>query len=313
MPDQTKIIGSEDIEMIKRCITVLIVVFLSATAVPAQQNTLTAGKAEKVTNGFKFTEGPYWHSDGYLLFSDIPANTIYKWTPGSMESEIYIKPSGHSNGITMDPSRRLILAQHEGKISAINGEQEMVTLADSYKEKRLNSPNDVTVASDGTIYFTDPAFGVSEEEQELMFSGVYMLKEGEALELLFDGFETPNGIVINGDESKVYVNDTSSGDIMIFDVAADGTFESPESFASVGASTDSGAADGMVVDENGRLYTTGPGGIFVFSPEGDQVEKIDLPDRATNMAWGGEEDKTLYITTPSAIYRLEMNVKGVRK
>lgn len=297
--------------MKNKCFSVLIGVFLLASTVSAQENTLAAGKAEKVTNGFKFTEGPYWHSDGYLLFSDIPANTIYMWTPGSMESKFFIKPSDHSNGIAMDPDGRLVLAQHDGKISALNNEQRMVTLADGFKGKRLNSPNDLTIASDGTIYFTDPPFGVNEEEQELMFSGVYMLKGKGEPQMLFDGFETPNGIVLNDDESKIYVNDTSSGDIMVFEVASDGTFESAESFASVGASTDSGAADGMVVDKEGRLYTTGPGGIFVFSSKGEKIEKIELPDRATNMTWGGAENRTLYITTPSAIYRLKMNVEGV--
>lgn len=294
-----------------KCFSVVIAVFLLASMVSAQENTLTAGKAEKVTEGFKFTEGPYWHGDGYLLFSDIPANTIYKWTPGSPESDIFIKPSGNSNGIAMDPEGRLVLAQHEGKISALNGEHQMIVLAENFKGKRLNSPNDLTIASDGTIYFTDPPFGVDKEEKELTFSGVYILTEEGSPQLLFDGFETPNGIVLNEDESKIYVNDTRSGDIMVFEVASDGTFENPESFASVGASTDSGAADGMVVDKEGRLYSTGPGGLFVFSPEGEQLEKINLPDRATNMAWGGDENRTLYITTPSAIYRLEMTAGGV--
>lgn len=295
----------------KKCFSMLIAVFLLTSTVSAQENGLAAGAAEKVTEGFKFTEGPYWHADGYLLFSDIPANVIYKWTPGSVKSDIFIKPSGNSNGIAMDPEGRFILAQHEGKISALNSDRQMVVLAERFKEKRLNSPNDLTIASDGTIYFTDPPFGVDEEDKELMFSGVYMLKEEGSPQLLFDGFETPNGIVLSGDESKIYVNDTGSGEIMVFEVAPDGTFESPESFASVGTSSDSGAADGMVVDKQGRLYSTGPGGLFVFSPEGEQLEKIELPDRATNMAWGGDGNRTLYITTPSAIYRLEMTTEGV--
>lgn len=289
----------------------MLLIFFLVSSASAQEKTLTAGEPQKVTNGYKFTEGPYWHADGFLLFSDIPANTIYKWSPGSMESEIFMKPSGRSNGIAMDPRGRLVLAQHDGKISALNNDQQMITLAEDFKGKRLNSPNDLTIASDGTIYFTDPPFGVGEDEQELMFSGVYMLKEKGSPQLLFDGFETPNGIVLNDDESKIYVNDTSSGDIMAFEVVSDGTFESPEAFASVGASTDNGGADGMVVDKQGRLYTTGPGGLYVFSSDGEQLEKIELPERATNMAWGGSDYKTLYITTPSSIYRLEMNTQGV--
>ncbi|HLR32964.1 MAG TPA: SMP-30/gluconolactonase/LRE family protein [Fodinibius sp.] len=300
--------------MKNKCFTAAIVFLLVVSSASAQEESVTDGKAEKVTNGYKFTEGPFWHAAGYLLFSDIPANTIYKWSPGSMESEIFIKPSDHSNGIAKDPGGRLILAQHDGKISTINDNREMVTLAESFRGKRLNSPNDLAIASDGSIYFTDPPFGVSESEQELMFSGVYMLKEGEGEpQLLFDGFETPNGIVLNKDETKIYVNDSNSGDIMVFDVTSDGTFENPETFASVGASTDEGGADGMVMDPRGRLYTTGPGGLYVFSSEGEQLEKIDLPARATNMAWGGDDNSTLYITAPSAIYRLKMKSEGIRK
>ena len=165
--------------MKNKCFTAAIVFLLVVSSASAQEESVTDGKAEKVTNGYKFTEGPFWHAAGYLLFSDIPANTIYKWSPGSMESEIFIKPSDHSNGIAKDPGGRLILAQHDGKISTINDNREMVTLAESFRGERLNSANDLAIASDGSIYFTDPPFGVSESEQELMFSGVYMLKEGE--------------------------------------------------------------------------------------------------------------------------------------
>ncbi|GAA5520789.1 SMP-30/gluconolactonase/LRE family protein [Aliifodinibius salicampi] len=297
----------------KIVLTLLLVTLFVTVTVTAQENSLAADNAEVITEGFQFTEGPYWHADGYLLFSDIPANTIYKWTPGSEDSEVYIKPSGHSNGITETAEGHLLLVQHDGLVSKVNDEKELVTLADSYKGQRLNSPNDVTVASNGTIYFTDPPFGVSDEDKELAFSGVYKLVEGEEPELLFDGFDTPNGVVLNREESKIYVNNTSSGDIMVFERAADGTFEDGEQFANVGASSDTGAADGMVVDEEGRVYSTGPGGIFIFSSDGNQVEKIDLPARATNMEWGGNDFATLFITTPSAVYRLPMNVKGVKK
>ncbi|WP_185958322.1 SMP-30/gluconolactonase/LRE family protein [Fodinibius sediminis] len=283
------------------------------TMAGAAQQTVTDDKAKKVTNGFSFTEGPFWHSEGYLLFSDIPANTIYKWIPGSMESQIFLKPSGHSNGIAMDSSGRLILVQHDGKVSAVNTDKKMVLLADSYRGKRFNSPNDLTIASDGRIYFTDPPFGVSDSDKELMFSGVYLLREGEEPEMLFDGFQTPNGIVLNESESKIFVNDSQSGDIMVFEIADDGTFEEPELFASVGASAESGSADGMVMDREGRLYSTGPAGIHVFNSSGEQIEKIDLPVRATNMAWGGNGNKTLFITTPSAIYKLPMKAEGINK
>lgn len=291
----------------------LICFFIVTVSGRAQSLVADGGEAEEVTSGFQFTEGPYWHPDGYLLFSDIPANTIFKWTPGAKESKVFMNPSGHSNGITVGPEGNLILAQHDGMISMVNSDKKVVVLARSYDGKRLNSPNDLTVASDGTIYFTDPPFGVSEEDQELTFSGVYMLKPDGKPQLMFDGFDRPNGVVLSPDESKVYVNNTSSGEIMVFDVAESGELTNGKDFASVGAGEDSGAADGMVVDVEGRLYTTGPGGIYVFSPEGKQIQMIEMPARVTNMGWGGSENKTLYLTTPSAIYRMKMTTEGVLK
>lgn len=299
--------------MMKCKLFMLLVLFfvLFTSGIHAQQNIVTAGNPQKVTNGFEFTEGPYWHPDGYLLFSDIPDNTIYRWKPGSMESDIFLKPSKHSNGIAADGEGRLILAQHDGMISAIDEGQQMKVLANQFEGKRLNSPNDLAISSNGVIYFTDPPFGVSKEERELSFSGVYMLKKGGDPQLMFDGFDTPNGIVLNEDESKVYVNNSNTGQIMCFTVAKDGTLRSPTNFANVGTTSDTGSADGMVMDQEGRLYSTGPGGIYVFSAEGNQVDKISLPVRATNLGWGGADNKTLYITTPSAIYQLKMKVKGL--
>lgn len=261
---------------------------------------------ELIVEGFKFTEGPFWHPDGYLLFSDIPANTIYKWQPGSESASTYISPSGSSNGITWDPvQNRVVVAQHSGKISAIKDDS-LHVLASAYENKRLNSPNDVAVSSDGAIYFTDPPFGVSEEDKELEINGVYRLKSNGQVELLYDGLARPNGIVFSPDEQTMYVNDLSSGEILSFDVTSDGNVSLPSAFANVGAASDSGAADGMVVDSEGRLYSTGPGGIYVFSPTGQQVDMIELPVRATNLEWGPDGESVLYISTPNAIYRLQM-------
>lgn len=264
---------------------------------------------ELITSGFQFTEGPFWHSDGYLLFSDFPANKIYKWEPGSSESTEFMNPSGHSNGITTDNKGNLIIAQHDGMVSRITPDKEVNVLVRSYQGKRLNSPNDVAVKSDGAIYFTDPPYGVSEEEKELSFSGVYMLRD-DKLTLLFDGFDRPNGIVFSPDEKYIYINDTPSGEIMRFEVSESGELKNGQKFADVGQETENGAADGMVVDTEGRLYSTGPGGIYVFAPDGRQVEKIDLPARPTNLEWGGENNNHFYITTPSAVYRLKMKTEG---
>jgi len=287
--------------------------FLFLPQVDAQNIVAEGSSLEAVTSGYEFTEGPYWHSDGYLLFSDIPANTIYKWTPGSKDAEVFMKPSGHSNGITATPEGMLVLAQHDGKVSIVDWDKNVTTVADSYNGKRLNSPNDVTVASDGTIYFSDPPFGVSEEERELLFGGVYMLKPNGTPQLQFDGFSHPNGVVLSPDESKLYVNDSSTGQILAFDRSKDGSLTNKRKFAKLNPMGDSGGADGMVVDSEGRLYSTGPSGVSVFSPDGKRLTIIEMPAQVTNADWGGADLNQLYLTTPSTIYRLEMAVTGFKK
>lgn len=265
---------------------------------------------EKITEGYRFTEGPYWHPDGFLLFSDIPANTIYKWAPGTTEGEVFIKPSGHSNGIAADGEGNLLLAQHDGSISKMISGNVLKPVVEAYKGKRLNSPNDLVAASDGSIYFTDPPFGVDEEDRELDFSGVYRVTPGGELVLLYDGLSHPNGIALSPDESVLYVNDYFSGRILAFDVREDGGVSAPIEFALVGKDNNRGGADGMKVDSRGNLYSTGRGGIYVFSPEGTLLQKIDLPEGATNLGWGGENMNLLFITVPSGVYRLETNTTG---
>lgn len=298
------------VKLTRYLIAAIIVTFLPLL-LNAQSLVQEGEEPETIASGFQFTEGPFWHWEGYLLFSDIPANTIYKWKPESSESVEFMNPSGHSNGITSDSDGNIILAQHDGMISRITPENDVVVLVRSYDGKRLNSPNDVVVKSDGAIYFTDPPFGVGEEEQELPFSGVYRWKDNQ-LTMLFDGFDRPNGIVFSPDEQYLYVNNTTSGEIMSFEVSDSGELQNERKFAEVGEAAENGAADGMTVDTEGRIYSTGPGGIYIFAPDGQQVEMIDLPERATNLAWGGENNNLLFITTPSAVYRLAMNTEGLK-
>jgi len=289
-----------------------LILCLSFAVASAQSVVEQGAKPKVITEGYEFTEGPFWHPNGFLLFSDIPANTIYKWDPDGYGAQKLLKPSGHSNGITMDTKGRLIICQHDGMVSALN-DTAIVVLASSFDGKRLNSPNDAAVKSDGTIYFTDPPFGVSEEEKELDINGVYRIAKDGSVELLYDKLSRPNGIVFSPDEKTLYVNDSSDGRILSFDVTTDGNVSLPTEFANVGEPDSTGAADGMVVDSQGRLYSTGPGGISVFSPEGEQVEKIALPAPATNLEWGREGAKELFISTPDAIYQLQMAVDGVAR
>src|SRR6056297_14268 len=171
---------------------------------------------EIIAGPLEFTEGPYWHPDGYLLFSDIPANRVYRWS----ETEglgVYLEPSGNSNGIEADIDGSILLAQHAGRVSRLTSDGDLSVIAVSYEGQRLNSPNDIAVHSNGTIYFTDPPFGVSDEDKELDFSGVYRYSEDNGLQLLIDDFDLPNGIVFSPDESRLYVNDSQHGHIRVFD------------------------------------------------------------------------------------------------
>ncbi|MCW3978330.1 MAG: SMP-30/gluconolactonase/LRE family protein, partial [Candidatus Bathyarchaeota archaeon] len=188
---------------------------------------------EKVAGGFEFTEGPVWVPDGYLLFSDIPASTIYRWTPGSVSAEVFRAPSGRSNGLTLDREGRLLACEHDRRLSRTEGDGSVVTLAERYEGKLLNSPNDVVVRSDGSIYFTDPPYGLprQEEGRELDFNGVYRLAPDGALTLLDDSFDRPNGLAFSPDERVLYVNDSRRGHIRAFDVRADGTLSNGRVFA----------------------------------------------------------------------------------
>ncbi len=268
-------------------------------------------QVEKVAGGFEFTEGPLWHPDGFLLFSDIPANTIYKWQP-EQKTEIFRQPSGNANGNALDRSGRLITAEHGNRrISLTKKNGEIVTLASHYQEKRLNSPNDLAVKSDGSIYFTDPPYGIKSEQEELGFYGVYRLAPDGTLTLLVDDFVRPNGIVFSTDETKLYVNDSKKGHIRVFDVKPDGMLENGKIFAKLKPSSSEGAADGMKVDIKGNIYSTGPGGVWIFSSKGELLGIIETPEAPANLAWGDSDSKTLYITANKSLYRIRLRIPGV--
>jgi gluconolactonase len=293
--------------LIKTSIAIASLLLLQQGMASAQQMVREKAEPEKITSGYQFTEGPVWHPSGYLLFSDIPANTIYKWAPGS-DTETYLSPSGHSNGLTFDYKGRLILARHDGNLARYEENKGMEVLVDSYKGKRLNSPNDLTLHSDGSIYFTDPPFGVSDEDKVLEINGVYRYSKAEGLQLLSDDFDLPNGIALSPGETRLYVNDSRHSHIRVFDIARDGKTKNGRVFATM-ESEDQGSADGMKVDAEGNVYSTGPGGLWIFSPEGELLQQVSTP-RLTNLAWGGADGRTLFMTSPNAVYKLEMTNKG---
>ena len=267
-------------------------------------------EVEKVAGGFEFTEGPVWHPDGFLLFSDIPANTIYQWQGG--KTTTFRQPSGNANGNILDQSGRLVTAEHGNRrVSLTENDGEIVTLASKYRGKRLNSPNDLAVRSDGSIYFTDPPYGIESEREELGFYGVYRLAPDGTLTLLVDDFVRPNGIVLSPDETKLYVNDSQEGHIRVFDVGADG-IDNGKVFAELKPPSKEGAADGMEVDMKGNIYSTGPGGVWIFSPDGSLLGVIETPEVPTNLAWGDRDYKTLYITANTSVYRIRLKISGIR-
>ena len=289
----------------------LLVAALTVDAVRAQPRPVANGATvELVDDGFEFTEGPVWY-DGALLFSDIPANTVYQWTPDG-GTRVFMEPSGHANGLAVDSSGGLLLAQHDGAVAHRTEDGSTRALAGTYGGKRLNSPNDLTVASDGSIYFTDPPYGVDEEARELSFSGVYRLSPEGELTLLTKEFSRPNGICLSPDESTLYVNDSQETIIRAYDVTPDGGIENGRQFAAPSDPDAEGSTDGMKVDRNGNLYTTGPGGIWVYAPDGTQLARIAVPKAPTNVAFGGPDRSTLYITARPHVYRVPVNVPGSR-
>src|SRR4028119_2186610 len=271
-----------------------------------------SAKLEKVAGNFQFIEGPIWHPDGFLLFSDIPADIIYKFA-SNQQVEVFRRPSGKANGNTLDKENRLLTAEHENRrVSRTEKDGKVITLADRYEGKRLNSPNDLVVKSDGSIYFTDPPYGVSKDREELGFYGVYRLAPDGKLTLLVKDLVLPNGIAFSPDEQKLYVNNSEARYIAVFDVKPDGTVTNERLFADLKGPSQGGVPDGLKVDLEGNVYSTGPGGVWIFSPDGKLLGKISVPETATNVAWGESERKTLYITGSTSLYRIRLKIAGVR-
>jgi gluconolactonase len=287
-------------------------------------------KIFKLAEGFKFTEGPVWVSDGgYLLFSDPNNNTIYRYKPDG-ELAVFMKKSGYdgadiaeygqpgSNGLTLDPGGRLTIDQHGNhRVIRIEKNGEVTVLADKYNGKRLNSPNDLVYRSDGTLFFTDPPFGLpkffDDPRKELPFSGVYSIHEGK-LQLLTKDLTGPNGIAFSPDERFLYVGDWDENNkvVMRYEVNPDGTVSNGMVFFDMTKAPGEDAIDGIKVDRQGNLYVSGPGGLWVLSPEGEHLGTIIAPRHIHNMAWGDDDGKTLYLCAQSGLYKMRLNNPGVR-
>jgi sugar lactone lactonase YvrE len=271
---------------------------------------------ERIATGFSFTEGPVWRGDD-LLFSDIPNNRTVRYRPLPEGPEIttFRHPSGNANGLTLDRQGNLIACEHSGRrVSRVAADGNVQTLADTYEGKRLNSPNDVVVRSEGSIFFTDPPYGLrnQSEGKELPFNGVFRLDPSGALHLLVDDFERPNGLAFSPDEKTLYVDDSFKWHIRAFDVGSDGSLSNGRILCELKPKPDErGVPDGMKVDCEGNIYCTGPGGVWIFSEMGRLLGRIVMPEVTANLAFGGEDRQTLYLTGSTSLYRLRVSVPGV--
>ncbi len=289
-------------------------------------------KIFKLADGFQFTEGPVWvNADGgYLLFSDPNANIIYKYSKGGKLS-IFRRPSGYirsdideygqpgSNGLTLDAQGRLTINQHGNHaITRLEKNGAETVLADNYQGKRLSSPNDLVYKSDGSLYFTDPPFGLpkfyDDPRKELPYSGVFRLSRDGKLTLVNNELKGPNGIAFSPDEKYLYVGnwDPQKKVVMRYEVQADGSLANGKVFFDMTPAPGEDALDGIKLDQQGNLYVSGPGGLWVISPNATHLGTIIAPKHIHNMAWGDDDGKTLYLCARSGLYRMRLNVAGIR-
>ncbi len=273
---------------------------------------------ERVCTGFVFTEGPVWiASDNCLVFSDIHSNRTYRWRPGSDSAEVYREPSNHGNGNTLDLDGNVLTCEHFGRRvakTAYGGGTE--TLIDSFEGKSLHSPNDVVVHSSGAVYFTDPDYGYNRNPEpvarELDFQGVYRVASDGSVSVVEDRLEKPNGLTFSPDESLLYIADSSAQrKVWRYEVNADGSLGDRTLFADMEHDERPGVPDGMKVDTDGRLWSTGAGGVWVLTPEGELLGVFETAEHAANLAFGGPDWSTLYLTANTSVYRVETAVTGI--
>lgn len=286
-------------------------------------------KIEKLAEGFLFTEGPIWVPDGYLLFSDPNSNTIYRWSDNDGLS-VFRTKSGYtggdisdygqpgSNGLTLDRDDRLTINEHGNRrVTRLEKNGSLTVLADRYEGKRLNSPNDLVYRSDGSLYFTDPPFGLpkafDDPRKEIPFSGVYRWSNGQ-LQLLTTDMTGPNGLAFSPDEKYLYVGnwDDKRKIVMRYDVKPDGTLTNGRVFFDMTSAPGEDAIDGLKVDRQGNLYVSGPGGLWILSSAGKYLGTIVGPEHPHNFAWGDADGKTLYLTAQTGLYRIRLSIPGAR-
>ena len=280
---------------------------------------------QKLASGFAFTEGPVWDQrNNQLYFSDLRSNAIHTWNDeaglGTYLQPVFEGDAGHpsvgSNGLNMDSQGRLLLMEHGNRVvSRIESDGSRTVLVDQYRGMRLNSPNDSAWHSNGWLYFTDPPYGLAQQEndpaRELEYNGIYRLSPEGEIQLLESDQTRPNGIAFSPDQQTLYVANSDGAEKVwyAYDVMNDGSISNPRIFYDVNDQDTDGAADGMKVDVSGNIFATGPGGVWIFSPEGDHLGTIRPEEVPANVAWG-DDGSTLYMTARTGLYRIRLNTRG---
>jgi gluconolactonase len=302
-------------------------------------------KLERVATGFnKWTEGPVWTRDGSLLFAEIPSNNIDRWKPSDEKASVFMHPSGYqgsepyggpesgSNGMTLDADGRVAVAGHARRnvwrLESVDPQAQITVLADSYQGKNLNSPNDLVYKSDGSLYFTDPPYGLptqgdSDPLKEQTVNGVYRIPaarqhkagappQNDKLQLIIKDIKRPNGIAFSPDEKYLYIAESGDKVWLRYTVQPDGSVTDGKPFLDAKTDSTPGAPDGMRVDKKGNIYSAGPGGVWIISPEGKHIGTIKVPEVVGNVAWGDRDGKTLYIVASTSVFKVRTKVAGVR-
>jgi gluconolactonase len=278
---------------------------------------------ERVAGGLGFTEGPVWRG-GALLFSDIPNNRIARWRRLAEGPELTTFAKGHSNGLTLDREGRILAAEHGGRrVSRVADDGTRTILVEQFNGKKLNSPNDIVIKSDGAIYFTDPPYALfpspsgairpagwwkAPEGKEQPCQGVYRLAPDGGMRCVVEDFVLPNGLAFSPDEAILYINDSDRKHIRAFDVRADGSLANGRILLDM-ASSEAGVPDGMKIDLKGNVFCTGPGGVWVCRADGTLLGRIILPELAANLAWG-EDGSVLFFTARTSVYRVQTKTRG---
>jgi gluconolactonase len=297
-------------------------------------------KVEKLADSFGFLEGPVWvRKGGYLLFSDIPANVIYQWTPGAAKLSVFLAYSGFtgtddsvagmqlnnghgivtllgSNAVTIDPQGRVVYCAHgDRQVVRLEPDGKRTVLAREFEGKRLNSPNDLVYKSDGSLYFSDPTAGMrngnDDPKKELPYPGLFMLKDGK-LQLLTKDLR-PNGLAFSPDEKYIYLVDTSNNKktLVRWEVKPDDTIANGQLFVDMTSDKAPGGPDGIKVDQRGNVYSSGPGGVWIMGPDGQHIGTIVMSELPANLAFGDADGKTLYMTARTGLYRIRLKIPGI--